>query len=84
MFEKRLWKSDVLSRDAGHLPDVCFKHFVSESQLPGFYISGTKFSCGGAHHRKGLIAIFRNFFASANKIFILEGGLDTGLSFYGV
>ena len=41
MFEKRLWKSDILSKDAGHLPQVFFKHFASKNQLPGFYISGT-------------------------------------------
>ena len=27
---------------------------------------------------------FRDFFANADKIFILAGGLGTGLSFYGV
>ena len=36
MFEKNLWKSDILSKDAGH------RHFfASKNQLPGFYISGT-------------------------------------------
>ena len=34
--------------------------------------------------RESLIAAFRKFFASINKIFIFAGGLDTGLSFYGV
>ena len=33
-----------------------------------------KFSCEIAHHGKGLIAIFRDFFASTNKILILAGG----------
>ena len=44
MFEKHLWKSDILSKDAGHiipLPQVFFKHFANKNQLPGFYISGT-------------------------------------------
>ena len=51
MFEKHLWKSDILSKDAGHqpafllknvtVPQVFFKHFASKSQLPGFYISRT-------------------------------------------
>ena len=41
MFEKHLWKSDILSKDAGHLPQVFFKHFASKNQLPGFYISET-------------------------------------------
>ena len=51
MFEKHLWKSDILSKDADHrpasllknvtLPQVFFKHFASKSQLLGFYISGT-------------------------------------------
>ena len=45
MFEKHLWKSDILSKDAGHrhvtLPQRFFKHFASKNQLPGFYISGT-------------------------------------------
>ena len=37
-----------------------------------------------AHRGKGLIAIFRGFFASTSKIFILAGGLRAGLPFYGV
>ena len=44
MFEKHLWKSDILSKDADHiipLPQVFFKHFANKNQLPGFYISGT-------------------------------------------
>ena len=40
MFEKDLWESDILSKDAGHR-QVLFKHFASKKQLPGFYISGT-------------------------------------------
>ena len=50
MFEKHLWKSDILSEKAGHRPasllkislfKVFFKHFASKNQLPGFYIIGT-------------------------------------------
>ena len=37
-----------------------------------------------ARRGKGLVAIFRDFFASIGKIFILAGGLGTGLSFYGI
>ena len=40
MFEKHLWKSDILSKDVT-LPQVFFKHFASKNQLPGFYISRT-------------------------------------------
>ena len=49
MFEKHLWKSDILSKDAGQtniftdnvtLPQVFFKHFASKNQLPGLSISG--------------------------------------------
>ena len=50
MFEKHLWKSDILSKDAGQRPAfllkmstlqrVSFKHFASKNQLSGFYISG--------------------------------------------
>ena len=40
MFEKHLWKSDILSEDAGNW-QVFFKHFASKNQLPGFYIGGT-------------------------------------------
>ena len=44
MFEKHLWKSDILSKDAGHR-QVFFKHFAkhfaSKNQLPDFYVSGT-------------------------------------------
>ena len=43
MFEKHLWKSDILSKDTGHRPAslVFFKHFASKTRLPGFYIDGT-------------------------------------------
>ena len=46
MFEKHLWKSDILSEDAGHRPAYLFimsffQHFASNNKLPGFYISGT-------------------------------------------
>ena len=55
MFEKHQWKSDILSKDAGHRPasllnlhlnlkchssTVFFKHFISKNQLPGLYVSG--------------------------------------------
>ena len=40
MFEKHLWKSDILSKDVT-FPQVFFKHFASKNQLPGFYISET-------------------------------------------
>ena len=46
MFEKHLWKSDILSKDAGRqpasllksvtLPQGFSKHFASKNQLPGF------------------------------------------------
>ena len=34
MFEKHLWKSGILSKDAG-------QHFASKNQQPGFYKRGT-------------------------------------------
>ena len=40
MFEKHLWKSDILSKDVT-FPQVFFKHFASKNQLPGFYMSET-------------------------------------------
>ena len=33
---------------------------------------------------KSLIFIFQEFFANINKIFLLAGGLGTGLSFYAI
>ena len=49
MFEKHLWRSDILRKDAGrwlasllcHYSEVFFKHFASKNQQPGFYIIGT-------------------------------------------
>ena len=51
MFEKHLWKSDTLSKDAGHRPTYLFKMslfltyffklFASKNQLPGLSTSGT-------------------------------------------
>ena len=55
MFEKHLWKSDILNNYAGHRPASIdlhlylkcysstsfFKHFAGKNQLPGFYIAGT-------------------------------------------
>ena len=37
MFEKHLWKSDILSNAT--LPQVFLKYFARKTQLPGFYIS---------------------------------------------
>ena len=36
------------------------------------------------HHGKGLISIFQEAFANINKMFILEGRPDAGVSFDGV
>ena len=47
MFEKHLWKSEILSKDTGHLYLKChssigvFKHIGSKNQLPGLSIIGT-------------------------------------------
>ena len=47
MFEKHLWNSDILSKDAGHWsvvivtpPQVFFKYFANKNQLPGLSVSG--------------------------------------------
>ena len=37
-----------------------------------------QFLCEIAHHRKSLIAIFQDFFASTNKMFILAVGWALG------
>ena len=36
------------------------------------------------HYEKGVIAIFRDFFATINNIFILAGRLGARLLFYGI
>ena len=51
MFENHLWRSDILSKDAGHRPAYLFKMslflryffklFASKNQLPGLSTSGT-------------------------------------------
>ena len=41
-------------------------------------------SCEVAGCGKGLVAIFRDFFASISEMFIFAGGMGTRLSFYGV
>ena len=45
MFEKHLWKSDILSKEAGLLKSHSFtgvsKHFGSKNQLPGLSVHGT-------------------------------------------
>ena len=48
MFEKHLWKSDILSKWVAFylylnvtLPQVFFKHFASKIQLPGLSVSET-------------------------------------------
>ena len=35
MFEKHLWKRDILRKDAGQ------RHFTGKNQLPGLSLSGT-------------------------------------------
>ena len=55
------------------------------SSTISYKIFGTDSSSGGIVHRGwGLVAIFRNSFASASEVFILSGWLGAGLSFYGV
>ena len=46
MFGKHLWKSDILSKDAGHRLE---KHFASKNQLPGFHICGALVENGLIH-----------------------------------
>ena len=43
MFEKHLWKSDILSKDKKNvtLPQVFFEHFAGKNQLPGLSTNGT-------------------------------------------
>ena len=46
MFQKRLWKSDILIKDGGRcpaslLPQVFFKNLASKNQLSGLPVSGT-------------------------------------------
>ena len=47
---------------------------------PGFCVGWRAAVRGGG----GLIAVLRDFFATGGEVFILVGGLGTGLSFYGV
>ena len=55
------------------------------SSTISYKIFGTDSSSGGIVHRGwGLVAIFRNSFASTSEVFILSGWLGAGLSFYGV
>ena len=35
---------DILNKDADHLPQVFFKHFASENQLPGLSKMGWKYT----------------------------------------
>ena len=51
MFEKHVWKSDILSKDAGHRPasllKMSFFHrsfsniLLVKNQAPDFYVKGT-------------------------------------------
>ena len=66
--------------------------YTSKQGLPlptivyGMFEAGSSFhgGWGTAGVGGGLIAIFRGFFASAGKMFVLAGALGTALSFYGV
>ena len=60
MLEKRLWKSDILSKDADaddlylywkchSSTGVFFKHFASKSQLPGLSVRGALVKNGKSH-----------------------------------
>ena len=53
MFEKHLWKSDILSKDAENvtIPYVFLKHFPSKNQLRGLSISAA-FVENGLRHSK--------------------------------
>ena len=54
MFEKHLWKSDILSKDVT-FPQVFFKHFASKNQLPGLSVSGRLVDNGIRVLRRGLL-----------------------------
>ena len=59
------------------------KNVFSDNQSQNIY-DQLSFSRQIVHQWKSLIAIFRDFFASINKVLILEGALGTGLSSYKV
>ena len=40
MCEKRLWKSEISSKDAGPYSQVVFTHLIGKNQVPGFSKSG--------------------------------------------
>ena len=48
------------------------------------YLGLALVSMWNSAQRKGSISVFQELSASINKIFLLTGGLGTGLSFYGV
>ena len=52
-------------------------------QSVAVYLGLTLDSCGIAHCGGNLIAILKGYFATIGRVFILVGGLATGLSFYG-
>ena len=56
------------------------KYFQRQSFIKYFRLT----LCEIANYEKSLISVFEEFFASINKIFILEGRLDTRLLFYEV
>ena len=50
----------------------------------GVFGAGSSFLVGRRAAGGGLVAVFGKFFAIVCKVFIVAGGLVTGLSFYGV
>ena len=73
-FLKRKWVNLILS----------WMGLLGSTISYGIFETNSSFRVEWRAAGKGLIAIFWGFFASFSKIFILEGGLDTGLSFYWV
>ena len=57
---------------------------VGPAVIRGVFGAGSGFGVGGGGALReggGLVPVFHEFFVSNNKIFILAGGLVTGLSF---
>ena len=76
MFEKCLWKSNILIKDAGHLhlylkchsSTGVFKHFASKKQLPGQSVSGILVENGLKIKKSKLRQSFADIFQTFLKL----------------
>ena len=79
MFEKHLWKTDILSKDASHCPVSLLKMSLSHSKnkLPGLSISGTLVENGLNKHAESKTENSLKSRSSITQLYVHSNNINT-------